>query len=94
VKIGLIFWFDFRKVFLDPDDWRLFTVENVMDQVFNVLKDGSFVNSEMHFLRSWVEGVNIYNGFSDKEVENQFLMRPYGGFRIDMEFLYWQKSIC
>ena len=78
---SIIFWFDFRKVYTNEAKVR--TVENVKHDVLNALKSISSSTFSVRY-DSFVEGAdNIYKGFNHNEIEHQFLMRPYGGFRIN-----------
>jgi hypothetical protein len=87
--IALVFWFDFRTVY--PSDHNTRTVEHVKADVLDAL------NVSMPGLRITVNSIseraeNIYRGFSASEIQHQFLMRPYGGFRVDANIFY--KSAC
>lgn len=87
-KIGIVFWFDFRTVY--PDDYVNRTIENVKSEVLNKLTER--MGLHMKILRV-VEGAdNIYRGFHHNEITRQFLMRPYGGFKVIIELK--QKNLC
>ena len=91
-NLSLIFWFDFDTVYpfpLIPDEY---SVENVKDQVSTFFKQNVFINSAFEWNNNYQKGNNIYDGFTDKEIDNQFLMRPYGGFRLEGTITYFEKS--
>ena len=83
---SLVFWFDFRRVY--PNDWQDKTVSNVIRQVLDELAKGTgqtAIDTDIEFSYS---SERIYQGYSHKEIDRQFLMKPYGGFRIDGELFY------
>jgi len=80
---GLIVWFDCRRVF-GKDDVR--NTEKLKADVLKVLtgRSGFALRSgHIEVARIFEQAVNIYRGFSLDEVDNQFLMHPFGGFRIE-----------
>lgn len=86
VDFSIVFWFNFEQVY--PDDHKNRTLENVKHEVFEVLNQSSFSNFKVRF-NEFVEGAeNIYKGYTHKEIENQFLMRPYGGFKVTGQMRY------
>ena len=91
-KVGMIVWFDFRDVY--PADWKLKTVENVKFDVLNAFTTLTLPNSQIQIQKSWEEADNIYKGYDHKEIDNKFLMRPFGGFRIDFDMKYTDKVKC
>ena len=42
----------------------------------------------------YIEAPNIWRGYSDKEIQVQYLMRPFGGLKIEGELEYRQKTDC
>lgn len=91
-QFGLIFWFDFRKIY--PTDWQRRTIDNVKSEVVEFFRSTSFRNSQVTISRFYEDAENIYRTFTDKEIDNQFLMRPFGGFRIEGTVKYFAKDIC
>lgn len=91
-KFSLIVWFDFDKVY--PVNTDQYTTRNVIAQftelfrtkTFNLVKFGPS-------MKYYEEGANIYKGYTDKEIQSQFLMRPFGGFRIEGEIMYHEKNV-
>jgi len=80
-KAGLVVWFDFRKVY--PADWKGRTIWNVIQDVLNELKSGGGMATFGEDLEFHYSGETIFPRYSHKEIDRQFLMKPYGGFRID-----------
>lgn len=89
---GLIFWFDFRKIY--ESDWKQRTIDNVKAEVLQFFRTTSFRRSQITISRFYEDAENIYKGFTDKEIDNQFLMRPYGGFRIEGVVKYFENQNC
>ena len=92
VKFGLIVWFDYRKVY--RSDWQQRTIENVKAEVIEAIKTSTLSRSSIRMEKSWERSENIYKGYTDKEVRQQFLMRPYGCFRIDCIIRFRDKAPC
>lgn len=89
IEFSIVVWFNFEKVY--PNNHRTRTIENVKNDFFNSLDSGSYGSTRIK-MNSFIEGAeNIYRGFSHSEIDTQFLMRPYGGFRINGSLRY-QRS--
>jgi len=88
-EFGLVVWFDYRKVY--PSDWKLRSVENVKKQVVDVFRKSGGCGVQIQIGKAWVEADNIYKGFTHEEIDRQFLIRPYGGFRIDGIGIFSEK---
>lgn len=89
---GLIVWFDLRRVYGEASNRN---TEQLKAQVLDVLSGRSgFALTEGHIevSRIYEQAQNIYRGYSLDEIDNQFLMHPYGGFRIDGTLYY--TEIC
>lgn len=83
---ALIFWFDLRKVYGTKDNRNVAALE---DEVMKAL-NGRFLlpNGAIHVDKIYHLAENIYREFSLEEVDNQFLMHPYAGFRLEGELIY------
>lgn len=90
-NISLIFWFDFDTVYPSPLIPDEYSIENVKDQISDFFNANVFPNSSFVWENYYHKGDNIYKGFTDYEIDNQFLMRPYGGFRIEGTITYFEK---
>lgn len=78
---SLIVWFDYRTVFNDPNTRNK---ERIKRDILDVLNGGFWLkDGRIEINRIYELAENIYRGFSLDEVENQFLMSPYGGFRFE-----------
>lgn len=78
---SLIVWFDYRTVFNDPNTRNK---ERIKRDILDVLNGGFWLkDGRIEINRIYELAENIYRGFSLDEVDNQFLMAPYGGFRFE-----------
>ena len=85
---SVIFWYDFRKVYNGTNRNREQVKADILDALNSMaLKHGGFVINRVYELAE-----NIYRGFSLDEVDNQFLMQPYGGIRLEGEI--WVTKTC
>lgn len=91
-KFGLIVWFDFRNVY--PDDWQNKSVENVKAELLTVIRSNPLKSSTIKINRILDRADNVYRGYTHKEIDYQFYMRPFGGFRIEGEINYLEKVKC
>lgn len=83
---GLVVWFDFRKLY--PSDWQGRLVSNVVTQVVEVLETGGVSTGSIQINSFSYSAENIYRGYTHREIDRQFLFKPYGGFRIDGTLIY------
>ena len=80
---SLIVWFDLRRVYNQAANRN---TEYLKAQVLRILDGrGGWHLTDGHILttRIYEQNENIYRGFSLSEIDNQYLMHPYGGFRIE-----------
>lgn len=89
-KVGIVFWFDYRDVY--PADWQSRTIENVKRDVLRIITTTRLENQARFTPENFYEQAeNIYKGYTHKEIQTQFLMRPYGGFKIEGTLLFNEK---
>ena len=80
---ALIFWFDLTRVYNEPSNRN---TEYLKAQILRVLngRDGWHLTQGRIVLnRVYEQATNIYRGYSLTEIDNQFLMHPYAGFRFE-----------
>ena len=86
---SLVVWVDLRTI-EDEDERNVYDVElKVLDAVASpgVLRSGGLtVNRVYH------RAENVFDGFTLDEVDNQFLMSPFFGLRVQMEL--WVDEDC
>lgn len=87
-NFSLIFWFDFRKM---PSGAAQRNTEEVKTQILQLLNGGIWLqDGNIKIKRIYEEAENIYRGYSLDEVDNQFLMHPFAGFRFEGELRIMQ----
>lgn len=78
---SIIFWFDYRSV---CNDASARDKEAVKKEILDALNGGFWMKTgSFKITRAYELAENIYRGFSLDEVDNQFLMHPFGGFRFE-----------
>jgi hypothetical protein len=82
-EIGMVFWFDFTDIY--GSDSEIKTKENVKYEVLSAIKNYSWKNLKIKILGFQDRVEDIYNGYFYEELEEQSYMRPYGGFRLNIE---------
>lgn len=81
VPFALIVWFDLRRVYGDLDNRNTEALKNDILTALNsriLIRDGRVEVNRIYELAE-----NIFRGFSVEELDNQYLMHPYGGFRFE-----------
>lgn len=89
---SLVVWFDLRRVYGEADNRN---TEYLKAQILGVLgnrtswrlRDGRFEVTAVY-----EQAQNIYRGFTIDEVDNQFLIHPFGGFRFEGTLKY--NELC
>jgi hypothetical protein len=85
-KYALIFWVNLDEIFANDADRN---TEAIKAQIIKVLTRETFLDSGRISLEAVYEHAeNIYKGFSIKEVDSQFLMQPFAGFRFEGELTF------
>lgn len=86
---SLIVWVDMRTI--GYDDER--NTEDIKAQVLRVCNQLAFIRSGyVHVDRVYNHAENVFQGFSLDEVDNQFLMSPYSGWRFTGELIV--RDVC
>jgi len=83
---GLVFWVDLRDVY--PADYTRRTTEHVKEEVLRFFATTSFAGCRVEPTEIDERTENIYPGYTIAEIDNQFLMRPYAGFRMSGVITY------
>ena len=81
---SLIVWVDMRKVGADDDDRN---TEFIKDQVLETIRKAWIKKGSVTVERIYDRAENVFNGYSLDEVDNQYLMSPFAGFRFTGEFI-------
>ena len=86
---SIIVWFDLRTIASGRN------IERLKADVLWVLAGRSgwhLSQGKATVARIYEQAQNIYRGYSLDEIDNQYLMHPYGGFRIDGVLTY--EDLC
>lgn len=80
---GLIVWFDLTRVYNTASNRN---TEKLKAQILHVLNGRAgwhLTGGRIIINRIYERAENIYRGYTLSEIDNQFLMHPYAGFRFD-----------
>ena len=80
---GLIVWFDLIRVYNTATNRN---TEKLKAQILHVLNGRAgwhLTGGRIIINRIYERAENIYRGYTLSEIDNQFLMHPYAGFRFD-----------
>lgn len=81
---SLIFWFDTRRIF---DEAANRDIAHLKNQLLTLLNGRSgmrlYNGGRLLINRIYERAENIYRGYTLSEIDNQFLMHPFGGLRFD-----------
>ena len=88
---SLIFWFNMRTI---TDDVNNRDTESIKAEILRILNGGFRMRSgKITINKVYERAENIYQGFTLDEVDNQFLMHPYAGFRFTGEMFVEQPCL-
>ena len=79
---SLIVWVDMRTVGATYDDRN---TEQLKEQILKTLRRAWIRHGAITLERVYERAENIFEGYSLQEVDNQYLMSPFAGFRITGE---------
>ena len=80
---GLVVWFDLTRVYGKESNRN---TEKLKADILHVLGGRAgwhLTNGRVMVNRIYERAENIYRGYTLTEIDNQFLMHPYAGFRFD-----------
>lgn len=81
---SLIVWVDMRTLGESRDDRN---TEKIKDTLLKTVSTAWLKHGEVSISRIYERAENVFAGFSLDEIDNQFLMSPYAGFRLQGEIL-------
>ena len=79
---SLIVWVDMRTVGATYDDRN---TEQLKEQVLKTIKRGWIKHGAVTVEKVYERAENVFQGYSLDEVDNQYLMSPFAGFRLTGE---------
>ena len=78
---SLIVWVDIRKVYNDRKERNK---ELLKREILDALNGGIWIkDGRVEITKVWELAENVYRGFTLDEIDNQFMMQPYCGFRFE-----------
>lgn len=80
---GLIVWFDLTRVYDVPDNRNTEQLKAQILRVLNGRAGWHLSDGRIAINRIYERCENIYRGYTLTEIDNQFLMHPFAGFRFD-----------
>lgn len=80
---SLIVWFNLERVYNQVANRNTEYLKAQVLRVLNGRADWHLSEGLILVTRIYEKAENIYQGFTLSEIDNQFLMHPYAGFRID-----------
>lgn len=89
---GLVVWFDLRRVYNSATNRNTEKLKADVLKVLSGRTGWTLTQGRVEMLRIYEQAQNIYRGYTLDEIDNQFLMHPYGGFRIEGTLTY--NELC
>lgn len=80
---GLIVWFDLTRVYNTATNRNTEKLKAQILRVLNGRAGWHLTGGRIIINRIYERPENIYRGYTLSEIDNQFLMHPYAGFRFD-----------
>ncbi len=80
---GLIVWFDLTRVYNSASNRNTEQLKAEILRVLNGRTGWHLPDGRMTINRIYERAENIYRGYTLNEIDNQFLMHPFAGFRFD-----------
>ena len=83
INYSLVFWINLDNIFANKVDRNK---ESIKAEIMKVLTRQTFLSNGRITIESiYEEADNLYQGYSLNEIDSQFLMQPYCGFRFEGE---------
>ena len=80
---SLIVWFDLTRVYNSPSNRNTEAIKARILHILNGRAGWHLTHGRYTVNRIWERAENIYRGYTLSEIDNQYLMHPFGGFRFD-----------
>lgn len=80
---GLIVWFDLTRVYGVADNRNTEKLKAEILHVLNGRAGWHLIGGRITINRIYERAENIYRGYTLSEIDNQFLMHPFAGFRFE-----------
>lgn len=83
VPFGLVVWFDLTRVYNTLSNRNTEYLKAQILRVLNGRTGWHLGEGRITINRIYERAENIYRGYTLSEIDNQFLMHPFGGFRFE-----------
>lgn len=83
VPFGLVVWFDLTRVYNTLSNRNTEYLKAQILRVLNGRTGWHLGEGRIAINRIYERAENIYRGYTLSEIDNQFLMHPFGGFRFE-----------
>lgn len=83
VPFGLVVWFDLTRVYNTLSNRNTEYLKAQILRVLNGRTGWHLGEGRITINRIYERAENIYRGYTMSEIDNQFLMHPFGGFRFE-----------
>lgn len=80
---SIIFWFNLTWVFAEPSNRNTEYIKAQILRVLNGRTGWHLTGGRIVINRIYERAENIYRGYTLSEIDNQYLMHPYAGFRFE-----------
>ena len=80
---ALVVWFDLTRIYESIANRNTEKLKSDILWVLNGMTGWHLPQGRMRINRIYERAENIYKGYTLSEIDNQFLMHPYGGFRFE-----------
>jgi hypothetical protein len=80
---SLIVWFDLKRVYNSLTNRNTEKLKAEILRVLNGRTGWHLTDGRITINKIYERAENIYRGYTLSEIDNQYLMHPYGGFRFD-----------
>lgn len=80
---GLVFWFDLTRIYNEKNNRNIEALKAQALRVLNGRAGWHLQGGRVTVNRIYERAENIYRGYNISEIDNQFLMHPFGGFRLE-----------
>lgn len=81
-KGAIIFWLNFFSIY--PDASMLYP-EEIKAEIIRALQNCRLSSGHLKITKLYEQPANIYKGYDIKQIDNQYLMSPYYGLRVEIE---------
>lgn len=89
---SLIVWFDLTRVYGEESNRNTEYLKAQILRVLNGREGWHLKKGRIIINRIWERAENIYRGYTLSEIDNQYLMHPFGGFRFEGELMF--EELC